>query len=126
MISDDRLKMYCVCSKEALAKMKGIRGKMIAQAGHAFLHAYWDSEARYPEYAAAYRNSERAYKITLAVDTQAELESLEEAYRSICGVSLVVDAGFTVFDGPTVTFLGIGPIPEKLIGDDLKGLKTLT
>lgn len=122
----ERIKMYCVCSKEALIKMKGIRGKMIAQAGHAYLHAFWDAEARHPAQAQAYRDSDRAYKIALVVETQADLEALEAVYRPVCGVSLVTDAGFTVFDGPTVTFLGIGPIPESLIGDDLKALKTLT
>ncbi len=127
-----KLKMYCLCSKEALDKMKGVRGKMITQGGHAYLHAFWDSEKRFSSHARAYRNSQHAYKITLVVPTEDDLKAFEERYRSVCGVSLVVDAGFTVFkneDGsprPTVTFLGIGPIPENLIGDDLKALKTLS
>lgn len=70
--------MYCVFSKEALVKMKGIRGKMASQAGHAFLHAYWDAEARHRALAEAYRHSGRAYKITLVVDTDAELFALQE------------------------------------------------
>ena len=120
------MKMYCITSKEALSKMKGVRGKMITQGGHAYLHDFWDSEKRFPAYAQAYRDSERAYKITLVVETQAELEELELRYRDICGVSLVTDAGFTVFEGPTVTFLGLGPIPEYLVEDDIRNLKTLT
>lgn len=124
--------MYCLCSKEALDKMKGVRGKMITQGGHAYLHAFWDAERRFPESAKAYQDSERAYKITIVVDTEAELIEFRDRYKDICGVSLVVDAGITVFkneDGsprPTVTYLGIGPITESLIGSDLASLKTLS
>lgn len=116
-------KLYAVMSKEAVKKMNGIRGKMIAQGGHAFLHAYWDSLNRFPEYAEAYKNSDHAFKITLVVEKTEQLETLRDAYKDLCGVSLVKDAGFTVFNEPTVTCLGIGPIPEDLIGDDLKSLK---
>lgn len=118
--------MYCIFSKESLLAMKGIRGKMCTQAGHAYLHAYWDAEARHRALAEAYRSSDRAYKITLVVDTNEELNALHDLYRERCGVSMVVDAGFTVFDGPTQTCLGIGPISEDLVGDDLKSLRTLT
>lgn len=127
-----KIKMYCICSKEALDKMKGIRGKMITQGGHAYLHAFWDAEIRFPSLAKAYRRTSHAYKITLVVPTEEDLAVLETAYRKVCGVSLVQDAGFTVFkneDGsprPTVTYLGLGPIPESLVGEDLKALRTLT
>lgn len=106
-------------------KINGVRGKMLTQAGHAYLHAAWDAQDRFPDMLKAYRDSGHAYKITLVVPTVADLEELHEAYRDRCGVSLVKDAGFTVFkdaDGnplPTVTCLGIGPIPEDQIGDDL-------
>ena len=30
----NNLKMYCVCSKEVLKKMNGVRGKIINQGGH--------------------------------------------------------------------------------------------
>lgn len=120
------MKMYCIFSKEALAKMNGIRGKLAAQAGHAYLHSWWDASARFPKDTQAYLSSGHARKITLVVDTDAELRALEATYRKLCGVSLVVDAGFTVFDGPTVTCLGIGPISEGRVGDDLRELKTLT
>lgn len=127
-------KMYCIFAKESVAKMNGNRGKLAAQAGHAFLHAYWDSlrpgvpgdMMKFMSQAMAYKDSDHAYKITLVVDTVAELEALRDAYKSVCGVSLVKDAGFTVFNEPTVTCLGIGPIREDLIGDDLKALKTFT
>jgi len=117
--------MYCIFSKEALKEMNGIRGKMTSQAGHAFLHAYWDSEKRFPEYAEAYKNSDHAFKITCAVDTQIELEELYSKYMDVCGITKVVDSGFTVFGGPTQTCVGIGPIPMEL-AEGLKHLKLLT
>lgn len=126
-------KMYCVFAKESVDKINGVRGKMCTQAGHAYLHAFWDAwderqegevQPQKLQQAIAYKNSERAYKITLIVDTVEELVALQEKYKDVCGTSLVTDAGFTVFNEPTTTCLGIGPISEENIGDDIKALKT--
>ena len=132
--TETKIKLYCIFAKESVEKMKGIRGKMATQAGHAYLHAYWDSckpgpigdRMMYLRNAYAYRDAGHAYKITLIVDTVEELEKLRDAYKDICGTSLVKDAGFTVFNEPTVTCLGLGPIREDQIGDDIKNLKTFT
>jgi peptidyl-tRNA hydrolase len=131
-----KVKMYCIFALESVKKMNGIRGKMCTQAGHAYLHAFWDAWDQYRDIdgttpiklhqAIAYKNSERAYKITLVVDTVDELKALQEKYKDICGNSLVTDAGFTVFNEPTTTCLGLGPISEENIGDDIKALKTFT
>lgn len=129
-----KVKMYCIFARESLDKINGIRGKLATQAGHAYLHAYWDAcsdmaaDGNRPKFTQAltYQGSERAYKITLVVDTVDELKALQEAYKDVCGTSLVTDAGFTVFKEPTTTCLGIGPIFETNIGEDLKALKTLT
>jgi peptidyl-tRNA hydrolase len=123
-----RVVMYCIFAKESVQKMNGNRGKLAAQAGHAYLHAYWDAEDKWqpfePDAAGhLYRTSERAYKICLIVDTVQELEQLHEAYKALCGVSLVKDAGITVFNEPTITCLGLGPISEENIGEDIKKLK---
>jgi peptidyl-tRNA hydrolase len=122
----DLTKMYCVFALESVKKMNGIRGKLGTQAGHAYLHAWWDAHERFPDHADVYRNSNLAFKITLFVDTVEELEKLHDAYHGVCGVSLVKDAGRTVFNEPTVTCLGIGPLPDSLKGEDLSNLKTLT
>ena len=114
--------------------MNGVRGKLASMSGHAYLHSFWDADredASVPVnmkrmQAIAYMNSERAYKITLVVDTVEELRALQDKYRDICGTSLVTDAGFTVFNEPTTTCLGLGPIAEENIGDDIKSLKTFT
>lgn len=98
----------------------------MAQAGHAFLHAFWDAQERYPEQAKEYKNGDHAKKITLVVNTDEEMLNLYEKYRLICGATKVVDAGFTVFDQPTLTCVGIGPISKSLVQDDLSTLATLT
>ena len=129
-----KVKMYCIFALESVKKMNGIRGKMCTQAGHAYLHAFWDATKIYDpkeinpkrDQAIAYMNSERAYKITLVVDTVDELKALQEKYKDVCGTSLVTDAGYTVFNEPTTTCLGLGPIAEENIGDDIKSLKTFT
>lgn len=122
---------------ESIKKMNGSRGKLASMAGHAYLHAYWDSsnkafgfEHGYSDdaipYSQRYKQAERAYKITLVVDTVEELKTIQEEYKDICGTSLVTDAAFTVFDEPTTVCLGIGPIPTELVTDTLKNIKILT
>jgi peptidyl-tRNA hydrolase len=123
-MQDNGLRIYCVMSKEALALMGGNRGKMTAQSGHAFLHAFWDAEIRFPASAQEYRHFQTR-KITVTVETTAELLELYELYKDKCGVSLVKDAGFTVFKEPTVTCLGIGPIEPDAREDILKNLRPL-
>ena len=116
-------KMYCIFAKESVQKMSGVRGKMCAQAGHAYLHTFVNAMSETPELAAAYLDSNHAYKITLIVDTVEQLQELQESYKDVCSTKLITDAGFTVFNEPTTTCLGLGPISEDKIGEDLKALK---
>jgi peptidyl-tRNA hydrolase len=128
----DRLKMYCVFAMDSIQKMGGVRGKLGTQAGHAYLHAFWDSVDRFSGDALAYQESQMAFKITLVVPTTEDLDKLHDHYKDICGVSLVVDAGRTVFkneDGtprPTKTCLGIGPLRDSEKDEVLAGLPLLT
>ncbi len=121
-------KLYSIMSGAAVKKMNGVRGKMVSQGGHGFMHAYWDSEDRFPDDAKAYRRQTSAFKITLAVEDEGQLVALMEKYRPLCGVSLVEERG-TKADGSInekaqgVTCLGLGPIDADLIGDDLRALK---
>lgn len=122
----DELVMYCVFSRESLARMGGNRGKMAAQAGHAFLHAFWFAEAMFPETAHRYLDSGAAAKVTLICDTDAELDEIYAAHRPICGATYVVDAGRTIFNGvPTLTCVGIGPITREQRSEQLAALKVL-
>lgn len=125
-------KMYCIFAMESIKKMNGNRGKLASMAGHAYLHSFWDAmqsnKLRWngkAEQAINYKNSNLAFKITLVVDTVNELTILQERYKNICGTSLVTDAARTVFTEPTTVCLGIGPIADYNIGDDLKALKVL-
>lgn len=135
-----KYKIYCIFAQESIDKMGGNVGKLAAQAGHAYLHAFWNAfafqsepldeevsqrEAKKRVQAARYKASEHAYKICLVVPTVAELKTLLETYKDICGVALIKDAGFTVFEEPTITCLGIGPISEDNIGEDIKSLPLL-
>lgn len=119
------LKLYCVVAQDSLKKMNGVRGKLASQAGHAFLHAWWDAETRFPDAARTYREG-RAYKVTLVVPDVAALHALRRAYETRCGTALVTDQGLTVFTEPTTTCLGLGPISDDDLQDDLRSLKVLT
>ena len=117
------LRLYAIINKEALSAAGGSRGKMMAQAGHAFLHAYWDAEARFPERARAYREG-RAKKIVLAVENEAALNEIA-AREHPFGFTLVKDAALTVFKEPTVTALGLGPIDKEEAPEWLSALPGL-
>lgn len=128
----DIYKLYCIFSEESIKAMGGNRGKMVAQGGHAYLHSFWDALDRFHEDAEEYLKWKvdeegtlvgGAFKIALITPTTQQLLELRDAYQNVCGVSLVQDAGRTVFKEPTITCLGIGPINSSKIGDDIKGLK---
>jgi peptidyl-tRNA hydrolase len=116
-------KMYVIFAKESIDKMKGNRGKMCAQAGHAYLHTFIHATTVTPKLATAYLENKHAYKIALVVDTVEQLQELQAAYKDVCATKLITDAGFTVFSEPTTTCLGLGPISEDLIGADLQSIK---
>lgn len=120
---DDPLKMYCIVNPDVLAKLGGNRGKMLAQAGHAYLHAWWDAAERHPDAARAYADSQAAAKIALIAPSYETLRDLVNDHWPICGVSLVTDATRTVFTEPTVTCLGIGPIRVSQRSELLASLK---
>lgn len=119
------LRIYAIVNSEALALAGGNRGKMMAQAGHAFLHAWWDAEERFPTPADWYRHSQAAAKIVLKGENEAQLREWYDQAKDICGATLVVDAARTVFNEPTVTFLGLGPISKEDAPEWLKSLKVL-
>jgi peptidyl-tRNA hydrolase len=115
--------LYCIVSLEAVSAAGGNRGKMMAQAGHAFVDAVIDSQNRFPRDLQAYLESGVVKKVCLKAQGPEELRELYRVYRGICGAKLVTDAGLTVFNEPTLTALGLGPIAPDGIGDDLKALK---
>ena len=135
------IKMYAIFARETLRQMK-FEGKLAAQAGHAYLHAWWDAETRfgwhepaselspeeiaYCEIMEEYKYSNDARKITLVVDTVEELRELYQQFRPHMGATLVEDCGYTVFDEPTITAVGLGPIlSDWTKGTRLGDLETL-
>lgn len=140
---DDAMKMYCIVAATSLKAMNGNRGKLAAQAGHAYLHAWWDAirprnltkwdeekgynvpDLTIVDNALKYSHEGKAVKVCLVVPDVPDLLPLFDAYKHKTGVSMVTDAGLTCFNEPTTTCLGIGPICEEDIGNDLKDLKVL-
>lgn len=114
-----KIKMYCIFAESSVGTVKN-RGKLGTQAGHAYLHTAMSAD---PAVLQAYLESEHRYKITLVVPTVDDLYKLQEKYSAITSTHLVKDAGITVFNMPTVTCLGIGPISEDQIDTDVSTLK---
>lgn len=111
------LRMYCIFSQEALDLMENEPGKEDSMAGHAYLHAYWNAESRFPEAAKLYRYSQSAVKITVVTQLSDDLEAIQRQFLGTCGTSLVVDEGRTVFGKPTVVCLGLGPLTKEQAGE---------
>jgi peptidyl-tRNA hydrolase len=122
------LKLVSVLLLPAVKAMNGNRGRMVVQGSHALLHALWDSERRFPEVAAAYKAQGSAFKIVLVADDEATLLGLHESYRRTHGVTLVEERGTRASGGNNeavrgLTGVGIGPIDDAAIGDDLGSLR---
>lgn len=122
---DPQMRMYAVVSKAALKAMGGNRGKLGAQLGHAFMHAGWDALDRHPARLEAYRHSGSARKVVLLCEDEDLMRALVEHYRPICGVTAVVDAGYTVFTEPTFSAIGIGPLAPNECDERLRSLPVL-
>ena len=125
---DPQYRMYAVFSKESVNKMVNESGefepgKLVTQSGHCYLHAFWDAEERFPDRAAIYKKSPHAYKISLIVKDNETLLKVAEAFRQTTGVTEVVDAGFTVYAGPTLTSVCFGPISKEEADEVFKAAK---
>jgi len=118
----EELKLYCIVSRQAWKIAKTVPGKFVAQGGHAFCDALDDATIRFPGRAADYRNSEGRPKITLMADDEV-LRELFKKYKPNFGAAMIIDAGRTVFDGPTLTVVGIGPILPSEREEILSGLR---
>lgn len=122
-------KLYSILLLPAVKAMNGNRGRMAVQAGHGWLHAYWDAEKRFPEAVAAYR-SQTAFKVCLVTDSEEAIQAMFFLYSQICGASLVKESG-SKSDGTTdeaaafgLTCLGLGPLHADHVRDDLRALKS--
>lgn len=126
-MADWPYKLYAIMSEEAVAACKGNRGKLIAQGGHAYVGTLIKS-AMIPEFGEAFEtymslDGNNGFVKICLIAPEETLIALEAKYCAVCGTSLITDRGLTVFDKPTITALGLGPIAAEDIGDDLNKLK---
>jgi PTH2 family peptidyl-tRNA hydrolase len=105
------LKMV-ICVRTDLSMSKG---KVAAQCGHAVLGTYKIAKRITPEYVKAWEWRAQA-KITLKVDSEAQMDEIAAAARAAGLPSIIIeDAGRTEVAPGTRTVLGIGPAPRSEI-----------
>ena len=87
------------------------KGKMCAQAAHASLAVILDAQREGPLPRAIQEWLDgRFTKIVVSVNSEEELhEVYQNAKLASIPCSLIQDAGFTEFDQPTYTAVGVGP-----------------
>ena len=103
------LRLYCLMRADLNAPV----GKLMAQAGHAFLGCISFADRDIGD---AYWHKGSQPKIVLKVDN---LEMLARANKECVEAEIVTyvvkDEGRTIFKEPTITCLGVGPVErEKL------------
>lgn len=105
----DPLRLYAIVRED----LNMPTGKIASQAGHAYLDAYIDAKERRPEAVEEYDN--HRVKVCLRAKNLAALErAYEEALAMGIPCGMILDAGYTCFDGkPTITALGIGPVRKS-------------
>lgn len=118
----EELRLYCIVSRQAWKLAKGVPGKMVAQGGHAFCGALCDALVRFPDRFKEYQESAHHPKITIMADDE-EIRELHTRYKQKFGTAIITDAGRTVFEGPTLTALGIGPILPSEREEMLSGMR---
>lgn len=120
-MNHEKVKLTCVMRRD-LRNSDGHKipkGKLMAQAGHAYVGAVLQNQNRSTPYNQEVLNlwlKGSFFKIALGVDSEAELlEIYEEAKKAGLNVVLITDAGHTEFEKPTITCIGIGPDYERKI-----------
>ena len=107
------------------ADLKMGKGKIAAQAGHAAISAADEAHKRHRTWWDAWM-FEGQRKIAVKVNDEAELAEVErQADEMGLPHALIIDRGLTQVPEGTVTCLGIGPAPEKLVNKITGKLKLL-
>jgi peptidyl-tRNA hydrolase, PTH2 family len=98
------------------------KGKIAAQAAHASLASYKNTDKKTKE---AWE-SLGCKKVVLKVESEAELLRFQELARDAdLPNALITDAGLTQIPASTTTCLGIGPAEEDKVDKIVKDLKLL-
>ena len=103
------LRLYCVIRGD----LEIPAGKLMVQAGHAFVSAMYKAWADHAEQVTNYMENSQP-KIVLKAKNEAALRRAKAECLTL-GIPcyLVTDAGRTVFLEPTTTCLGIGPVRKS-------------
>lgn len=97
-------------------------GKLLAQAAHAAVYAYRGCLEQTPDLIEEYDRTQT--KICLkAKNIDALTRAQEECEEKGIPAYLVKDAGRTVFDEPTITALGIGPVKKENLPNFVQHLR---
>lgn len=104
--------------------LKMSKGKIAVQVAHASVSAAEASRLRFPNWWRAWLMQGQK-KVVVKVESKDRLlEVFEVAKRNNLPVSLIADRGLTELKPGTLTCVGIGPAPEKLI-DRITGSMSL-
>ena len=99
------------------------KGKMVAQGSHASVKVTVDN-INDPNVQEWLKNGMK--KITVSCDSEAELIALHEAaIKADLPCCIILDAGHTEFNQPTLTAVAIGPAKDEDIDKITKDLKLL-
>lgn len=98
------------------------KGKLAAQACHASLETYRESERRYPKKTKKWIG-EGGKKVILWVEDEEELLRMKRETPNTYPKKLIKDAGKTELKPGTKTALGIGPWKEKELNEYTGHLK---
>lgn len=121
---ENELRIYAIVRADLLPVFAEEVGKMVAQGGHAFLGAALDAQKRFPATMDAYLAAAQP-KVTLKARNERELIELYHDHREHFGAVLIEDAGRTVFNQPTVTMVGLGPMRRKDLPKRLQTLRAI-
>lgn len=119
----DELRLYAVVPAEVAQALRQEPGKLAAQAGHAFLECWFVATLDFTDAARAYRYTQSQAKIVLLGPPLAELLELAKPLHSVCARCTITDEGRTVFGGPTVTMVGLGPVSWNQLTPELRLLR---
>ena len=105
--------------------IKMSKGKIAAQAGHAAVSATKKSRKEQNDWWRGWMK-EGQCKIILKVGSEEELMELERQAKELgIPAALVVDRGLTEIPPGTVTCLGIGPAPTRMVDELTEKLSLL-
>ncbi|MBN1159977.1 MAG: peptidyl-tRNA hydrolase [Candidatus Diapherotrites archaeon] len=100
------------------------KGKIAAQAGHAFVEAYKKTKMKNPDAVDIWEKT-GGEKVVLKVSSESELIKYYDRLKRKFPTVLITDAGHTQIKSGTKTCIGVGPVKESEIDPITSELKLL-